>query len=134
MDSRGSHKTKKCYSPRASLAAVGIKITSLKLLEPVKSKVVILQKSITHTPFQKLTDAFVAILAGAQGLAEINTRVRSDEALQRAFGRRACADQSVVQETLNACTKLNVQQMRHAINIINRKHGCRLVVTYSVGG
>jgi hypothetical protein len=36
MDSRGSHKTKKCYSPRASIATAGIKITSMKLLDPVK--------------------------------------------------------------------------------------------------
>src|ERR671921_1610860 len=96
------------YSPHASLAAVGLRINSLGLLDPVKKKVVILQKSIRHTPSQKLTDALIAILAGAHGLTEINTRVRSDAALQRAFGRKDCADQSVVQETLNACTELNV--------------------------
>src|SRR5918992_945186 len=103
-------RTTRRYSPRASLAAIGVRMNSLKLLEPLKRKVVILQKSIRHTPSQKLTDAFIAILAGAHGLAEINTRVRSDEALQRAFGRKDCADQSVVQETLSACTALNVQQ------------------------
>jgi hypothetical protein len=75
------------YSPRAALVAVGLKVNSLKLLEPVKQKVVILQKSIRHTPAQKLQDVFIAILAGAHGFSEINTRVRSDEALQRAFGR-----------------------------------------------
>jgi hypothetical protein len=94
----------------SSLAAVGVKIGSLKLLDPIKKKVVVLQKSIRHTPAQKLTDAFIAILAGANGLAEINTRVRSDETLQHAFGRNSCADQSVVQETPNACTALNVRQ------------------------
>ncbi len=44
----------------------------------------------------------------AHGLAEINTRVRTDTALQRAFGRESCAEQSVVQETLSACTAENV--------------------------
>lgn len=112
----------RCYSPRASLAAVGLRINALKLLEPLKRKVVILQKSIHHTPSQKLTDAFIAILAGAHGLHEINSRVRSDEALQRAFGRAACAEQSVVQETLNACTELNVQQMQQSLNEIFHKH------------
>lgn len=111
-----------CFSPRATLAAIGIKTKSLNLFEPIKRKVVILQKSIRHTPAQKLTDAFIAILAGAHGLAEINTRVRSDEALQRAFGRKDCADQSVVQETLNACTALNVQQMQQALDDIFRQH------------
>ena len=38
------------YSPRAALVAVGLKVNSLELLEPVKQKVVILQKSIRHTP------------------------------------------------------------------------------------
>jgi len=83
---------KRRSSPRVTLAVIGLSITSLKLLDPVKKKVVILQKSIHHTPAQKLTDAFVAILADARGPNEINTRVRSDEALQRAFGRESCAE------------------------------------------
>ncbi len=110
------------YSPRVALAAIGLHLRHLKLLDPIKQKVVILQKSIRHTPFQKLTDAFITILAGAHGLAEINTRLRSDEALQRAFGRAACAEQSVVQETLSTCTELNVQQMQVAMDDIFRAH------------
>ena len=93
---RPSHRR---FSPRAALAATGLKINSLKLLDPVKYKVVVMQKCVHYTPFQKLTDAFIAILAGAHGLHEINTRVRSDEALHRAFGRADCDEQSVVQET-----------------------------------
>ena len=42
--------------------------------------------------------------------------------MQRAFGRDACADQSVIQETLNACTSLNVRQMQLALNAIFREH------------
>lgn len=34
------------YLPRAALAAVGLKVNSLKLLDPVKQKVVILEKSL----------------------------------------------------------------------------------------
>ena len=52
------------YSPRATLVAIGMRINALKLLESLKRKVVILRKSIHHTPSQKLTDAFIAILAG----------------------------------------------------------------------
>ena len=121
------------YSPRAALVAVGLKVNSLKLLEPVKQKVVILQKSLRHTPAQKLQDVFIAILAGAHGLSEINTRVRSDEALQRAFGRGACADQSVVQETLNACTGLNVRQMKRATDVIFRRHSAANRHNYTEG-
>lgn len=118
-----STKATSRYSLRAAPAALGLKINSLKLLDPIKYPVVVLQKSVRDTPFQKLTDAFVAVLAGAHGLAEVNTRVRSDEALERAFGRDSCAEQSVVQETLNACTPLDVQRMEQALNLIFRQHG-----------
>lgn len=49
---------------RATLAAIGLKVSSSKLLEAIKQNVDILQKSIRRTPFQKLTAAFIAILAG----------------------------------------------------------------------
>ncbi|HKX27508.1 MAG TPA: transposase, partial [Blastocatellia bacterium] len=52
------------------------------------------------------------------GLCEINTRLRPDQALQQAFGREACADQSVVQATLNACNPTNVAQMMQALDRI----------------
>lgn len=55
-------------------------------------------------------------MAGAHGLVEINTRLRSDPALQKAFGRKACAEQSVVQQTLDACTTDNVRQLRQALD------------------
>lgn len=42
------------YSPRVALAALGLKIRSQGLLDPVKQKVVILRKSIRNTPTQKL--------------------------------------------------------------------------------
>jgi hypothetical protein len=67
-------------------------------------------------------DAFIAILSGAHGLSEINTRVRPDQALQRAFGRQGCAEQSVVQETLSACTAKNVVEMQAAVAELFRVH------------
>jgi hypothetical protein len=73
------------YSPRATLCAIGIKLRSLKLFDTMAEHLLIKQKTIHHTPVEKLTDAFIAILAGAHGLCEINTRVRTDAALQRAF-------------------------------------------------
>ena len=81
------------YSPRAPLCAIGIKLRSMKFFDTIADHVKIKQKAIKHTPVEKLTDAFIAILAGAPGLAEINTRVRPDAALQRAFGRESCAAQ-----------------------------------------
>ncbi len=51
-------------------------------------------------------------------MVEINKSVRPDEGLQRAFGREACAEQSVGQETLDACDSENVTQMEQAMDEI----------------
>lgn len=71
------------FTARSTLAALGIKIRSLNILDTISEQVKIRQKTIKHTPLEKLTDALIAILSGAHGLCEVNTRVRSDQALQR---------------------------------------------------
>jgi hypothetical protein len=114
--------TARLYTPRATLCALGMKVRSLKLFDTIAEHVRIRQKTIRHTPLEKLQDAFIAILAGAHGLVEVNTRVRSDAALQHSFGREACAEQSVVQETLDRCTGENVRQMEEAVDAIFRTH------------
>src|SRR5215510_16091397 len=80
------------FTPRATLAAIGIKLRTLGLLAPIKDKVKIDQKTIRHKPIDKLQDALITILAGAHGLSEINTRLRADPALHRAFGKESCAE------------------------------------------
>ncbi len=112
----------KLYSPRATLCAIGIHLRELQFFETIANHVQIKQKTIKHTPIEKLTDAFVAILSGAHALSEINTRLRSDAALQRAFGRSYCAEQSVVQQTLDACTVENVRQTKHAFKALMKSH------------
>src|SRR2546421_1231637 len=98
----------KQFTTCASLAAIGVKLRELDLFGPIRKRVQIAQKTVKYQPIDKLYDAFISILAGAHGLVEINTRLRSDPALQQAVGRRACAVQSVFQETLHACTIENV--------------------------
>jgi hypothetical protein len=110
------------YTPRATLCALGLKVRSLKLFDAIAEHVRIRQKTIKHSPLEKLQDAFIAILAGAHGLVEVNTRVRADAALQRSFGRSSCAEQSVVQETLDRCSAENVRQMEEAVDAIFRAH------------
>ena len=77
------------FTPCAALAALGCHLRRLDLFAPIRAQVRIAQKTVTHTPADKLYDAFIAILAGAHGLVEVNTRLRSDPALQLAFGRTA---------------------------------------------
>jgi hypothetical protein len=116
-------EVKGTFSSRATLAAIGIKVTQIGLFEPIAQRVKIAQKVVKYTPIQKMQDAFLNMLAGGQGLVEINKRIRSDAGLQRAFGREACAEQSVVQDTFDACKAENVQQMREAMDVIYRQYG-----------
>src|SRR4051794_8802533 len=111
----------------ASLAALGVRLRQLDLFGPVRERVRIPQKTVRHTPTDKLYDALIALLAGAPGLVEINPLLRAAPALQAAFGRPACAEQSVVQDTLDACTAENVTQLEAALAAIYRRHGqgCR---------
>jgi hypothetical protein len=110
------------FTPHACLAALGAKIRQFELFDVIEQHVVIAQKTVKDSPVQKLSDAFVAILAGAHGICEIETRLRADPALQRAFGRSRCAEQSVVQDTLNAATDDTARQMAFAFEIILGKH------------
>ena len=110
------------FSPAASLAALSAHLRQIDLFGPICDSVKIAQKTVKYTPLDKLKDAFISILAGAHGLSEINTRLRSDLALQRAFGRTACAEQSVVQDTLNHCRAAQVTQMAQALQTIYRQH------------
>src|SRR5690349_20934673 len=108
------------YSSHAALAALGVMLRRLQGFRPIEEGVTIQQKVLKDTPSQKLWDAFSTVLAGAHGLVEINTRLRSDVGRQRAIGRTRCAEQSVVQDTLDACTAENVQQMEQALTTIYR--------------
>jgi hypothetical protein len=112
-----------CQStPHATLVALGLKVQQIDLFRPIREQVHIQQKTVRYTPIDKLYDAWIAILAGAHGLVEVNTRLRSDPALQAAFGRTACAEQSVIQDTLDACDASTVQQMEQALTAIFQQH------------
>jgi hypothetical protein len=106
----------------ASLAALGVKLQEIDLLAPIRTLVQISQKVIDYTPFEKLSDCFIGILAGAKGIRDINRLLREDPALQAAFGRRACAEQSTIQDTLDVCTAPTVTQMEAATTQIFRQH------------
>jgi hypothetical protein len=111
------------FSTHGSLILVGRYIQAQAIWEQIEKHVKIPQKTIVHRPIDKLKDAFINILAGGNGITEINTRVRPDENLQRAFGRQGCAEQSGVSTTLNRSTQESIQQMREAMKEIYQRHG-----------
>jgi hypothetical protein len=111
------------FTARASLAAFGLHFQHWGVWDVIRQQLRIKQKVRDHQPLDKLLDCFINILAGGAGLIEINLLVRPDAAVQRAFGRQTCAEQSTISDTLNACTPDNVQQLRTAVQIILQQHG-----------
>jgi len=120
-------------SASCALAAIGNYLRHLDLLGPIRDGVRIAQKTVKFTPFDKLTDVFLLLLTGAHRMVEINTKLRPDAALCEAFGRSECAEQSVVQDTLDACTKANVDQMQNALKVIFRAHSRAYRHSYRAG-
>ncbi len=115
------------YSPRASLAIVGLNVQQMGIWEMIGKHVEIKQKTVKHTPLEKLQDAFINIMAGGQGIVETNRRVKPDPSLSKAFGREGCADQSGISKTLSLSQTENVEQMRQATKEVYQSYGagCR---------
>ncbi|MBA2714657.1 MAG: hypothetical protein H0U55_14015, partial [Rubrobacteraceae bacterium] len=103
------------------LCVLGHHLIEEGILEPLRG-VKIEQKTVVHSPRQKLTDALMSILAGCKTLYETNVRVRPDLPLGRAFERERVAEQSTIQRTLDAFTQENVHQLREAVERIARTH------------
>jgi len=123
----------KLHSDHALLCLLGQKAQDLKLLDPLHNLVKIGQKTLVHSPTEKLVDAMLAIACGAEALSQINTVLRADSAISRAWGRQRCADQASVQETLSACTALNIEQMQQALREIYQKLGKASNHPYATG-
>lgn len=90
-------------------------------------------KTIDHTPQQKLQDLLVSILAGCQCLSQIDTKLRPEQALARAWQRKQFASQSTIADTLNAFTAETVDQLRVALTQIYRRHGHALQHDFTTG-
>ena len=104
-------KSSKFHSGRASLCALGKYLRRLQFFAPLREQLKIPQKTVKYRPVDKLLDALMGMLCGAKTIAQSNVTVRVDAALQRAFGRQGCAEQSTIARTLHACTAETVSQL-----------------------
>ena len=118
MEELDTLKGRPSATPHASLAVIAAKLREMKLFEPIHREVKIAQKTVRYSPTDKLYQAFAGLLTGVCGLVEINERLRADPALQQAFGLNGCAEQSVIQETLSACTEANANEIEGAVEEI----------------
>jgi hypothetical protein len=64
------------FTPRASLAALGLRLRAQGLWEVVRQQLQIKQKSRKHQPLDKLLDCFINI--GSSGLNGINVQTPSE--------------------------------------------------------
>src|ERR671922_2769216 len=117
------HKHTTMTTGRASLCALGEYLRRHCFFAPLREQVKIPQKTVRYRPIDKLLDALVGILCGAKTIAQSNVTIRTDPAVQRAFGRTACADQSTIARTLRACTGENVAQLERVSWYYLKRYG-----------
>lgn len=111
------------FSPNASLVMIGQWTQDKGIWKRLQAGLHIHQKVRRYTPHEKLQDLLINIWAGGQGVADVNHRVRTDAALQKLFGRQACAEQSTISETVNAVTPENLQEMETLLQQVLREYG-----------
>jgi Transposase DDE domain group 1 len=108
---------------RASLCALGEYLRRHCFFAPLREQVQIPQKTVRYRPIEKLLDALGGILCGAKTIAQNNVTIRTDRAVQRAFGRTGCAEQSTIARTLRACTAENVTQLEQVSWYYLKRYG-----------
>ena len=96
---------------RASLCALGEYLKRHCFFAPLREQVQSPQKTVRYRPSDKLLDGLMGILCGAKTIAQSNITIRIDPAVQRAFGRTGCAEQSTIARTLQASTAETVDQL-----------------------
>src|SRR5437016_12356308 len=96
---------------RASLCALGEYLKRHCFFAPAREQVQIPQKTVRYRPIDKVLDAVLGILCGAKTISQSNVTIRIDPAVQRAFGRTGCAEQSTIARTLQASTVETVAQL-----------------------
>ncbi|HEU0001325.1 MAG TPA: transposase [Ktedonobacteraceae bacterium] len=102
-------------SAQASLAALVAHLKSRGIFDELHADVQIAQKTVKDSPQDKVQDILLALLCGAQSLVQLNTLLRQDAGLQQAADRSRTAEQSVAQQTLDAATAENVEQLQQML-------------------
>lgn len=104
-----------CFGP---LAALGFFVREHDLWAPIQHRVHFDKPTHCSDPIGALQDLWVGILAGCEVVSQVNTTIRSDPLLAMAWGREQFHEQSTIARILDACTPLQVSQMREATEAI----------------
>ena len=96
---------------RASLCALGEYLRRHCFFAPLREQVQVPQNMVRYRPIETVLDGLLGSLCGAKTIAQSNVTIRLDPAVQRAFGRTGCAEQSTIARTLQASTAETVDQL-----------------------
>jgi len=99
-------------TPLAPLGVLGYWLRQRDWFRPWREALPWRMQTRQHSPLQKLEEVLVAILAGCRALSEINTKIRLDLVLAKAWGRAQFAEQSNVSRLLDALTFEHVEGLR----------------------
>ena len=105
------HKDTTMTTGRASLCALGEYLRRPCFFAPLREQGQLSQKTVRHRPLDTRLDGLWGILGGAKTISQSNITIRLDPAVQRAFGRTGCAEQSTIARTLQASTAETVEQL-----------------------
>jgi hypothetical protein len=96
----------------APLCVVGHQFRAYHIVDSLLKFDKIKQKNRTHTPGEKLLDAFLLILAGYPSLYLLNRHLRPDPILAQAWQRQQLAEQSSIARTLDAFNEPSLLALR----------------------
>lgn len=104
----------------APLAVLGSYIRQYDLLSPILTRVRFTKRLHTETPALALMDIWASILAGCRSISQVNTKIRPENLLAKAWGRERFCEQSTLARVLDACEKDQVEQLREGVESISR--------------
>lgn len=96
----------------APLAVLGYCLQSAQVLHPIWAEVKLPLKTVDYATEAKLRALVLGVLAGSRSIAHLNSLVRPDQALTRAWGLTPFPEQSALARTLDAFTADHVEQLR----------------------
>jgi hypothetical protein len=105
----------------APLGVLGYCLTRTDFFQPVLAPVQLPLKMVQHSPSDKLLDVLLSILTGCRAISQVNTRLRPDRALARAWDRAGFADQSTLARTLDQFSDVQIAQLRQGSETLFRR-------------
>ncbi|RMF46960.1 MAG: hypothetical protein D6750_09770 [Bacteroidetes bacterium] len=110
------------YTGYAPLAVIGYWLRRSQFLAPLWSELYWPVKVYQHTLQAKLETILASILAGNRALYQINTTLRPDRSLARAWGQEQFPEQSTVADLLNQATEQQVEQLQRGCAALWHQH------------